>query len=234
MLEFAPRVKENNPDPRIACTLLLDTSSSMSGSPIDELNNGFRLFCEEIKKDDLAAKRAEIAVITFGGMARVEIPFTEGRDLQPKPLLPSGDTPLGGALELALNQLEARKAEYKQAGLEYYRPWLFVLTDGTPTDDAVFASAAQRVRKVEAARGVSVFCIGVGAGADLTRLAELSAQREPLALKGLSFREFFGWLSASLASASSSTAFGSSDTGVARAESGAQIPLAAPSGWANA
>jgi len=234
MMDFAPRVKEDNPDPRIACTLLLDTSYSMSGAPINELNDGFRLFCEEIKKDDLAAKRAEIAVITFGGMARVEIPFTEGRDLQPKPLVPSGNTPLGGALDLALHQLESRKSEYKRAGLEYYRPWLFVLTDGEPTDGPAFAAATQRVRAVESARGVSVFGIGVGGAANLAKLAELSGQRQPVALKGLSFREFFAWLSASLASASSSMAFGSSDTSIARAETAAQIPLPAPTGWATA
>jgi uncharacterized protein YegL len=232
MTDFAPRVKEDNPDPRIACTLLLDTSYSMSGAPINELNEGFKLFCEEIKKDDLAAKRAEIAVITFGGMARVEVPFTEGRDLQAKPLIPSGNTPLGSALTLALNQLESRKAEYKQAGLEYYRPWLFVLTDGEPTDGAEFDAAAQRVRAAEAARGVSVFGIGVGDAANLDKLGQLSAKRTPVALKGLSFREFFGWLSASLSTASSSLAFGTSDSQVAAAESAQQIPLPAPTGWA--
>jgi|ERR1700761_153953 len=67
MTEFAPRVNESNPDPRIACVLLLDTSGSMFGSPIEELNKGFGLFCQEIKDDELAAKRAEIAVITSTG-----------------------------------------------------------------------------------------------------------------------------------------------------------------------
>jgi len=128
--------------------LLLDTSSSMSGRPIDMLNRGFELFCDEIKKDDLARKRAEIAVITFGGVARVEIPFTEGRDLQPRRLNASGSTPMGAALDLALDQLAAQKQAYKQAGLEYYRPWLFVLTDGAPTDGQVFTAAAARVRKL--------------------------------------------------------------------------------------
>ena len=66
MTEFAPRVNESNPDPRIAC-VLLDTSGSMFGSPIEELNKGFGLFCQEIKDDELAAKRAEIAVTTWTG-----------------------------------------------------------------------------------------------------------------------------------------------------------------------
>lgn len=232
-MEFSPRVNEDNPDPRIACTLLLDTSSSMAGSPIDQLNRGFELFCDEIKKDELAKKRAEIAVITFGGVARVEIPFTEGRDLQPRRLTANGGTPMGAALNLALDQLRDQKQAYKQSGLEYYRPWLFVLTDGEPTDSAIFTAAAARVKETEQARGVSVFAIGVGPGANLVRLKELCTARVPVKLDGLSFREFFSWLSASLSAASASNAFGSSDNSVAQAESTEQIHLP-PAGWATA
>jgi uncharacterized protein YegL len=229
---FKPRIKEDNPDPRIACALLLDTSSSMSGAPIDQLNQGFELFCDEIKSDDLAKKRAEIAVITFGGSARVEIPFTEGRDLVARRLVPGGATPMGAALDLALDQLSSRKQEYRQAGLEYFRPWMFVLTDGAPTDGTVFTSAASRVRAAEAAKGVSVFCIGIGAAANLTTLKALSAKRDPVMLDGLSFLEFFKWLSASLSQASASTAHGASEAGVAAAETTEQIPLPSPTGWA--
>src|SRR5215468_9456639 len=181
MADFTPRVNEANPDPRIACALLLDTSSSMSGEPISLLNRGFELFCEEIKTDELAKKLAEITVITFGGSARVEIPFTEGRDLQPRRLEAGGGTPMGAALDLALDQLDQQKQAYKEAGLEYYRPWMFILTDG-----AVFRAAAARVRQAEAERRVSVFGIGVGGGANLTRLADLSEQRIPVMLDGLS------------------------------------------------
>jgi uncharacterized protein YegL len=233
MTEFAPRVNESNPDPRIACVLLLDTSGSMFGSPIEELNKGFGLFCQEIKDDELAAKRAEIAVITFGGEPQLVVPFTEGRDLQPQQLTANGATPLGQALNLALDQLEQQKGAYRRAGLEYYRPWLFVLTDGRPTDDEIFAVAADRLKKAEAMRHVSVFGIGIGEQLDMRHLEELSAQRKPLRLAGLSFREFFSWLSASLGSASASTAFGSSDSAVATAEQAEQIPLP-PAGWATA
>jgi uncharacterized protein YegL len=231
MEDFTPRVNEANPDPRIACALLLDTSSSMSGEPIRQLNSGFKLFCEEIKSDELAKKRAEITVITFGGTARVEIPFTEGRDLQSRELTASGGTPMGAALDLALDHLEQQKQAYRTAGLEYYRPWMFVLTDGAPTDGRVFSQAAARVQEAEASRKVSVFGIGVGTGANLELLAELSQQRVPVRLDGLSFREFFSWLSASLSAASASNAFGSGDAGLAQVQE--QIPLP-PAGWAKA
>jgi uncharacterized protein YegL len=231
---FSPRVNEDNPDPRIACALLLDTSSSMTGEPINELNRGFELFCDEIKKDELAQKRAEIAVITFGGVARLEIPFTEGRDLRPRQLSASGATPMGAALNLAVDQLETQKQAYRQAGLEYYRPWLFVLTDGEPTDRSEFTTAVARVRQMEAAKGVSVFPIGIGPNANLGRLKDLSAKRTPVMLNGLSFAEFFSWLSASLGAASQSQAFASSDAGVAQVETTEQIALPALSSWAQA
>jgi uncharacterized protein YegL len=227
-VDFRPRIKEDNPDPRIACALLLDTSASMSGPPIQALNHGLELFCDEIKKDELAQKRAEITVISFGGGARVEIPFTEGRDLQPRNLVAAGDTPMGAALNLGLEQLQHQKHAYRQAGLEYYRPWLFLLTDGEPTDEPAFASAAEHLRQVEAAKGVAVFPIGVGPYANLDRLRSLSGQRTPVMLDGLSFAEFFQWLSASLSAASASNAFGSSD----QAGSTEQIALPSPQGWA--
>ena len=140
---------------------------------------------------------------------------------------------MGAALNLALDQLTQQKQAYKQAGLEYYRPWLFVLTDGEPTDGQVFTTAAARVRETEQARGVSVFAIGVGSGSNLSRLAELSTRRSPVKLDGLSFSEFFAWLSASLMRVGID-AFGSSDAGVAQAETGEQIPLPPATGWATA
>src|SRR5689334_16443484 len=100
--ELAARVNDSNPDPRVACVLLLDTSSSMAGEPIRALNEGFEVFCKELREDNLARKRTEVAVITFGDVARVEIPFTEGRDLQPRQFIASGMTPLGAAVDLAL------------------------------------------------------------------------------------------------------------------------------------
>lgn len=231
MSDLVARVKEDNPDPRVACALILDTSSSMDGAPIRELNDGFDLFCKEIKEDPLAKKRTEVTVITFGGVARVEIPFTEGRDLMPRSFIASGGTPMGAALDLALNELQAQKQAYKQAGLEYYRPWMFVITDGAPTDGHAFESAAVRVKTAEAAKGVTVFSVGVGPAADLSQLAKLSADRQPVMLNGLSFRELFSWLSASMKVVSNSRTFGSSDTGVATAEAMEQNPLPPP-GWA--
>lgn len=231
-MEFTPQIDESNPDPRIACALLLDTSSSMGGAPIDQLNQGFAQFCDEIRNDDLACKRAEISVVTFDSSARVDIPFTEGRYLQPRQLHASGTTAMGAAINLALDELAAQKQAYKSAGLEYYRPWLFVLTDGAPTDGSVFSAAAARVKEAEAAKGLSVFAVGVGPNANLVKLKELSARRDPVRLDGLKFKEFFHWLSASLSAASQSGAHGSDDSAIAGKDATEQIALPTPTGWA--
>ena len=233
-MEFNPQVDESNPDPRIACALLLDTSSSMSGSPIDQLNQGFEQFCKEIKDDDLACKRAEISVITFDSAARVAIPFTEGRHLRPRHLNASGATAMGAAIDLALDELAAQKKAYKDAGLEYYRPWLFVLTDGAPTDGGVFTTAAARLRDAEAAKGVSVFAIGIGANADMGMLAQLSPSRAPIKLDGVKFGDFFHWLSASLSAASQSGNHAADDSAIATKDDAEQIALPVPTGWAAA
>lgn len=227
--DFSPEVKSDNRDPRVAVALLLDTSGSMDGERIRALNEGFRVFCEEIAEDPYARKRTEVTVVTFGGNAQVAIPFQEGRDLTPTAFTANGGTPMGAALNIAVDQLTARKQQYKDAGLEYYRPWLFLITDGAPTDQ--IDAARQRVLEMEASKGVSVFAIGVE-GADVATLGTLSAKRQPLMLSGTKFRELFQWLSSSLSTVSSSGTFGASDSQVAASEAAEQTPLPSPQGWA--
>ncbi len=71
MLEFGTNDFADNPEPRVPCILLLDTSGSMGGEPIRELNEGLQLYEQELKKDDLAVKRVEVCIITFGGKVEV-------------------------------------------------------------------------------------------------------------------------------------------------------------------
>lgn len=229
MTEFQARVNDDNPDPRVAVALLLDTSSSMSGAPIDALNEGYKLFIDEVSTDPLAKKRAEVTVITFGGTAEIAVPFSEGRDLIPTTFHAGGGTPMGAALQLALSELEAQKAAYRAAGLEYYRPWLFVITDGAPTDGPTFAAVAPKVNQSEQGKHVSVFSVMVGEHALATELSKLSSVRPPVPLKGLSFVELFSWLSASLSQVSMSDP--PREHG---ADDDTQIPLPPISGWANA
>lgn len=204
-----------NPDPRCPCVLLLDVSGSMQGKPIQELARGFETFCDALRLDEIAARRAEIAIVSFGPV-QVAHEFALVDNLQEVDLKAGGDTPIGAAIEKGLELLEARKTEYKANGIQYYRPWMFLITDGAPTDN--WTNAAARIHQSEAEKRLSFFAVGVQ-GADMSVLKQLGV-REPVGLTGLDFKQFFVWLSASLSAVSNS-------------KIGESVNLPSPQGWAS-
>ena len=103
-------------------------------------------------------------------------------------------------IEKALEMVETRKAEYKLAGITHYRPWIFMITDGEPTDDTTVATRS--VREAEDNHRVAFFSVGVE-GASMAQLAAISV-RDPIKLQGLNFAELFAWLSKSLAAVATS------------------------------
>jgi uncharacterized protein YegL len=190
-----------NPEPRCACVLLLDTSGSMSGQPITQLNEGLQQLREELNADRLAASRVEMAVVTFGPVT-VHNDFTTVSGFYPPTLHASGDTPMGNAIETAIEMLRARKKEYQQVGVAYYRPWIFLITDGSPTD--AWSNAAEMVRRGEDKKEFLFFAVGVDQADTETLKKICHPNRVPLKLRGMAFRELFAWLSNSLSSVSRS------------------------------
>jgi len=240
----------DNPEPRCPVVLALDTSGSMAGNAIVELNQGLRAFGEALRADPLAALRGEVAVVTFGGKVRainirgeepsqattlaphnprglalrpkpVEVPFDAHQAFaavdrfDPPTLDAQGGTPMGEAIQRALALLRDRKEIYKANGLDYFRPWIFLIADGKPTDRN-WEAAAEQARQEEARKGVIVYAVGVE-GADLNTLARFSSERPPLRLNGLAFGDLFNWLSKSLSV-------------IAHSRPGEQAPLP-PVGW---
>lgn len=204
----------DNPEPRCPCVLLLDTSGSMAGKPVQQLNDGIQTFREELLQDPLAAKRVEVAMISFGPVT-LESDFHTAGNFHYNPLNAGGDTPLGEAIEKGIQLLATRKQHYKNNGVAYYKPWIILITDGAPTDQ--WNKAAMLVRDGEEKKSFAFFAIGVE-GADMNTLQKISA-RHPLKLQGLRFREFFQWLSASMKMVSSKNP-------------GNNINLLPPNGWA--
>ncbi len=208
---------EDNPDQRTPCVLLLDTSYSMAGEPILELNEGLKVFKQELMADPLARRRVEVSVLTFGGQVNLVQDFVTADRLNPPTLQASGGTPMGEAIDRALDRVAMRKTQYAKAGIPKTLPWVFLITDGAPTDD--WQRAAERVHRNSEAGDTAFFAVGVQ-GADMHTLGQIAApNRPPVKLAGLQFRELFAWLSQSLRQ-------------VSRSAPGTQVALPPPKDWA--
>jgi len=205
----------DNPESRCPCMLLLDTSGSMGGEPIRQLNEGINTLKMELELDPLAAKRVEVAMVTFGPVS-YESDFQTVDNFYPKQLVAGGDTPIGAAITLGIDLVNKRKQLYKERGVGYYKPWIILITDGAPTDG--WSHAAQLIKDGERENRFAFFAIGVE-GANFDVLRQLSV-RAPLKLRGLAFREFFLWLSGSLKTVSSKNP-------------GENNKLLPPTGWAD-
>lgn len=210
----------SNPEPRCPCVLVLDTSASMEGEPIQQLQRGVQLLVDELSRDGLASKRVEIAVIAFGREVRLLSGFTSPNTLTPPPLTPEGVTPMAEAVLLACDALEARKQVYRQAGIQYYRPWIFLITDGEPTDRDTprWREAVQKVHAAEADKKMLFFGVAVQHANQQLLDVLCPPGRPSVKLQGLHFAELFRWLSASL-------------KGVSSSAPGTQLQLPSPSGW---
>ncbi len=211
----------DNPQSRCAVALLLDSSGSMAGEPIEELNRGVQTFFEEIRKDDFARFSVEVEMISFGGVAKRVAPFisfAKGSEPQCPELEADGQTPMGAAVEMALNDIEERKKSYKDSGIPYYQPWLVIMSDGQPNDN--WTAAAEKAKRLAEARKLIVICVGIGEQVDLDALAKLCPDsRPPKKLSELNFSEFFEWLSQSLGQ-------------VSRSSPGDKVHLPPADGWA--
>lgn len=224
----------DNPMTRVPICLCLDTSGSMmsviggdytatgetveedgktwkvvSGNTItrlSELQKGLQLFFDAIKADEVAKYSAEICVIQFNDTASCLADFGSIEAQEVPKLRAEGNTHMGEAINMALDLLDKRKQEYKNNGVDYYQPWLVVLTDGEDNgSSADLNRAISRITDLVTAKKLTVFPIAIGDEANKNALAKISPKRQPLKLQGLKFEEFFAWLSKSVSKTSQST-----------------------------
>lgn len=226
MREIVPQY-HNNPAQRTPCMLVLDASGSMDElvpatgrKRIDELNAGLQLLRDELLNDDAAAQRVQLAITCVGGPAGeadLLMDWTDAVSFQPQPLQAGGLTPLGQGMRLALQHVEKQKSTLKASGVGHTRPWIIVISDGEPTDDAqLWQAVAQECRSAEAAKRCVIYPIGVG-DANMGSLQQLSST-PALKMADAKFRQYFQWLSGSLSTLSGS-------------RPGEQVQLAATSPW---
>ena len=194
-------VLTDNTSQRLPCVLVLDGSGSMAGDPVRELNAGLKILEEELKNDDTAAQRVQLLVVRFGDDDDVDIvtDWTDAIDFSAPKIEANGLTPLGKAMLTALDKIEEQKGNYRDHDIPYNRPWVFLITDGIPTDLG-WEDAAADCRQAEEEKKVAIFTIGTE-GADFEALKKFSS-RSPVKLDGLKFKELFLWLSRSASSGS--------------------------------
>ena len=189
----------NNQQQRQPCVLVLDASYSMQGTRIEQLNAGLKIFEQNIKDDDIAAERVQTLIIKCGGTAEVVSDWTDAENFDPPNLLAVGGTPLGEAVKLARDEIEKRKVEYRNAGVVYLRPWVFIISDGMPTDD-YWEKEANDLLNDERQNKLTTFSVAVDDG-DVDILSKFS-QRSVVHMKGIDFSKMFVWLSKSMKMAS--------------------------------
>ena len=218
-VEFGDGVRLNANDnfqPRCPVALILDASGSMTGEPIAAVNQALPGLIHDLQLNDLTASRVELAVISCGGEAKLLTPFGPLAALagnEPK-LVASGETPLGGAIELALAEIARRQIHYRDTGIAQFAPCVIALTDGHPTDHAWLA-ASTKLGELARNKGWTVVAVGVGPHADMSALQTITGPAlPPLGLASIKdIAALFQWLSCSLQAGTASAPTGQSASG---------------------
>lgn len=198
----------NHGEKHIACVLLVDTSGSMFGRPMDELNQGLREFALALQEDDKAYGCADVCIISFNTEVKTIVPFCAAADYSAPCLSAEGLTAMNEAIITGLDAIEMRKQEYKNIGVDYWRPWMFLLTDGMPTDNGLEGDARRRLQEALQRKKINFFPMGIG-DADIPTLKSYTLDGSGLVLRAEKsrFKEAFVWLSRSMVVASHSNPY---------------------------
>lgn len=187
---------------RLPVYLLLDCSGSMMGEPIEAVRQGVKALLSELRSDPQALETAYLSVITFNSSAKQITPLTELMQFKEPEITAGGATALGGALRVLMDciQNEVKKSTETQKG--DWRPLVFILTDGAPTDIEEFRKAVQDIKSVKTA---NIIACAAGANADTTYLKQIT--ESVLMMNSLSagdMAQFFTWVSGSIKMSSKS------------------------------
>ena len=208
---------ENNQD-RCPIALVVDVSASMRDD-ISMLNSAIEKFRDTVLTDPVATLRVEVALVAFNHQTEVRQEFTSIDEFDPGPLEAKGGTRMCQAVNRALDLIESRKDTYHANGIGYFRPWMFILTDGMTADAQDLPETAKRVRKMESENGITTFAIlsgeakHDGAKEQMQRLTDRT-----LPMKEASYDELLEWMANSTVSKSNSN-------------SGETMAMEDPSAW---
>ena len=196
---------KRNKTERLACVLIVDGSRSMKDSgAIHELNEGLRTLAALVKEDDDVADGVQIAILRMGEDVTELTGFVDAAEFTAPVVEAHGSTPLGQAVTQAMSMIEAQKQRYRQNGISYKRPWLWIMSDGAPTD--AWQPVAARARAAQEARQFTLWGIGVGKDAPLEALKSFTNGDRCFRIGERDFKAMFEWMSASMSAGSKGAA----------------------------
>ena len=180
--------------------LVLDTSGSMSGEPIQSVVNGMQMLVSGLRQDPQALESAFLSVVTFDSRAQQVVPLTDLASFQMPPLTASGTTALGEALSLVAQCAGNEVTKSTPVKKGDWRPLVFLMTDGVPTDDW-----RRGLANFQASRWGVVVCCAAGQDADTKILQQISECVVKLDIAdSKTLAAFFKWVSASISTSSKS------------------------------
>lgn len=190
----------------VACVFLLDTSNSMNiNNAIGKLNEGIKTFKDQTV-DEHTKACIDVALVSFGPDVKVHQGFKPVSEMITPTLTAGGNTPMGAAINKALDMVTEQKKKYTKYGTPYFRPWVFCITDGAPNDS--YAAAVQRLKQMEAEKRVLGYCVGVE-NFDRNVMAGIFDTARIFELDHLNFSALFKFVSNSLVAVRNSDPNGS-------------------------
>ncbi len=179
---------------RLPVYLLLDTSGSMSGEPIEAVKNGVQVMISSLRQNPQAIETAYLSVITFDSDARQIIPLTDLASFQMVDIKATGVTALGEALKLVAHKMDTEVAKTTAEQKGDWKPLVFIMTDGIPTDDWQSGLVEFKKRKT----AFTIAC-AAGSGADTNILKQITDNVVSLdTADSASIGKFFQWVTASI------------------------------------
>lgn len=205
----------DNPEERTLCALIIDCSGSMAGKKMSAINQGLKALEAALKNDPVARSRVRLLVIECGGNAASKGQWFDAIDFVAPQLIADGLTPLGQATHMALDELDSAYDELRRHSIQRKRPWVFLFSDGEPSDTGVWEGSADRLRAWATAGNGSAWIFGAE-GANMSVLQRFAKLDGTVFgnIAAADYGKLFVWLSASTEAVAKGTTGTTIDIGV--------------------